>query len=60
MQIPVGTGPQEIRFGPLDLPPDGVVEVIFNSPEGVSELPTSTGKIRASIALARLEVIRIE
>jgi len=59
-RIPVGTRPQQIRFGPLDLPANGKIEVIFNSPEGVSELPTSAGKIRASIALAALEATRIE
>ncbi len=60
VQIPIGTGPQDIRFSPLDLPANGEIEVIFHSPEGVSEFPTNAGKIRASIALARMEVIRVE
>jgi hypothetical protein len=59
-QIAIGTGPQDIRFGPLDLPTNGEIEVVFHSPEGVSELPTNAGKIRASIALARMAVIRVE
>lgn len=59
-QIAIGTGPQDIRFGPLDLPANGEIEVVFHSPEGVSELPTNAGKIRASIALARMAVIRVE
>jgi len=60
VKIAVGTTPQQIRFGPLDLPAGAELEVFFNSPQGVSQLRTDTGDIRASVALARVEVIRIE
>jgi len=59
-QMTIDTAPRDIKFGPLDLPANGTVEVMFHSPEGVSELPTKAGKIRASIALARLQANRLQ
>ena len=58
LEVTVGTSPQVLRIPDLDLPSEGEVELIFNSPEGVSRLPTrGGGSLEASIALAAFKVI---
>jgi hypothetical protein len=58
LEVTVGTSPQILRIPDLELPPEGEVELIFNSPEGVSRLSTrGGGSLEASIALAAFKVI---
>jgi len=58
LEVTVGTSPQVLRIPDIELPPEGEVELIFNSPEGVSRLTTrGGGSLEASIALAGCKVI---
>ncbi|MBN2288497.1 MAG: hypothetical protein JXQ83_04125, partial [Candidatus Glassbacteria bacterium] len=57
-EFEVDTSPQLVRIPGIELPPGGEAELIFNSPEGVSRLPTrGGGTLEASVALASLRVL---
>ena len=58
LEVTVGTRPQSLKIPQIELGPKGEAELIFNSPEGTSRMPTrGGGSLNASIALAALRVI---
>jgi len=59
-RLPVDMRPQELVIGPLELPAKGELEFLLQCPEGVSEVPIQGGSIRASVALARLKIRKVE
>jgi len=60
-EISVDTTPGVMKIPGIELPPAGEAELIFNSPEGVSRVPTrGGGTLGVSIALAAVRILPAE